>query len=111
MKLQREARDTLLAWSALAAGSFAWFGSQQLGSNAVFAGCSPGDGLLDVLVSLLALLLVGLGGFLSLRVWRGGDSEASHPFVGMLGIAASALLSIAIILQGLAGLIIPSCFG
>jgi len=112
VKLSRHARDTLFAWAALAAGAFAWFGSQQLGSNWVFAGCSPGDGLFDVLISLIALALIVGGGLLSWRVWRGGeDDEASHPFVGLVGTLAAAVLSVAIVLQAAAGLIIPSCFG
>ncbi|MEA3033488.1 MAG: hypothetical protein QOH86_1504, partial [Sphingomonadales bacterium] len=31
--MKRELRDNLIAWTALATGAFAWFGSQQLGSN------------------------------------------------------------------------------
>ena len=111
MKLARETRDTLLAWTALAAGAFAWFGSQQLGSNWVIAGCSPGDGLFAFVISLVALALIVGGGLLSLRVWRGGDDEAPRSFVALVGILTSGLLAVAVILQGVAGLIIPSCFG
>jgi hypothetical protein len=111
MRLARETRDTLLAWTALAVGAFAWFGSQQLGSNWVFAGCSPGDGLFAFLLSLIALALIVGGGLLSLRVWRGGDDEAPRSFVALVGILTSGLLAVAVILQGAAGLIIPSCFG
>jgi hypothetical protein len=109
--MKRETRDTLLAWTALAAGAFAWFGSQQLGSNWVIAGCSPGDGLFAFVISLVALALIVGGGFLSLRVWRGGDDEAPRSFVALVGILTSGLLAVAVILQGVAGLIIPSCFG
>lgn len=110
-RLSDHARGNFAAWAALAAGTFAWFGSQQLGANVVFAGCSPGDGLLDLLVSLLALALIGLGGFISLRVWRGGDDEAPRSFVGLVGTLAACVMAVAIILQAAAGLIIPSCFG
>ncbi|MEA3063287.1 MAG: hypothetical protein QOJ94_3068 [Sphingomonadales bacterium] len=109
--MKREIRDTLLAWTALAAGAFAWFGSQQLGSNWVIAGCSPGDGLFAFLISLVALALIVGGGFLSLGVWRGGGDEAPRAFVALVGILTSGLLAVAVILQGVAGLIIPSCFG
>jgi hypothetical protein len=112
LKISRYARDTALAWSALAAGAFAWFGSQQLGSNWVFAGCSPGDGLFDVLISLIALALIAGGAFLSWRIWRGvEDDQAAHPFIALVGTLTGAILAIAIILQAAAGLIIPSCVG
>ncbi|MEA3049190.1 MAG: hypothetical protein QOG84_1026 [Sphingomonadales bacterium] len=111
MKLRRETRDNLIAWTALFTGAFAWFGSQQLGSNWVIAGCSPGDGLFAFVISLIALALIVAGGFCSLNVWRGGDDEAPRSFVALVGILTSGLLAVAIILQGAAGLIIPSCFG
>jgi hypothetical protein len=46
-----------------------------------------------------------------LNVWRGGDDEAPRSFVALVGILTSGLLAVAVILQGVAGLIIPSCFG
>jgi uncharacterized membrane protein len=105
-----EARQIALSWAALFIGATAWFGSQQYGSNLAFAGCPSYSPLAALLLGLLALALAGLGGFLSLGVWRGGDVEESRPFIALIGILTSALLAIAIILQTLAGLIIPRCF-
>ncbi|MBV8686947.1 MAG: hypothetical protein JOZ90_07125 [Alphaproteobacteria bacterium] len=111
MKLRRETRDTLLAWSGIMAGAFAWFGSQQFGSNLVFAGCSPGDNLMNVVVGLLALALTAAGAFFSWRIRAPGDSELSHPFIGFVSLLVAGLLAVAIVLQIVAALLIPACFG
>ncbi|MBV9929793.1 MAG: hypothetical protein JO013_02475 [Alphaproteobacteria bacterium] len=103
-------RQIALSWTALFVGAAAWFGSQQYGSNLAFAGCPSYSPLAALLIGLLALALTALGGFLSWGVWRGGDVEAPRPFVALIGILTSALLAVAIILQTVAGLIIPRCF-
>ena len=108
--LEGHRRTIAFAWTALAAGTFAWFGSQQFGSNMAFAGCPHFSPLASLLLGLVALALVAAGGFLSLRVWRSGTVEEARPFVAILGILTSGLLSVAIVLQTLAGLIIPRCF-
>jgi hypothetical protein len=99
-----------LAWTALAAGTAAWFGSQQFGSNLAFAACPSATPLAHLLLGLAALALAAGGGFLSLRVWRTGTVEDSRPFVALIGMLTAGLLAIAIILQTAAGLIIPPCF-
>jgi uncharacterized membrane protein len=103
-------KQIAFSWAALAAGTFAWFNSQQLGSNWAFAGCPSATPLVHLLIGLVALALIAGGGFLSLRVWRSGSVEEARPFVALVGILTSGLLGIAIILQTLAGLIIPRCF-
>ena len=110
MKLDGDRRTIAFSWAALAAGAFAWFNSQQLGSNWAFAGCPSFSPLVSLLLGVLALALVAGGGFLSLKVWRGGTVEEARPFVALIGILTSGLVSVAIILQTLAGLIIPRCF-
>lgn len=110
MRLDGDRKTIALSWTALAAGAFAWFNSQQLGSNWAFAGCPSFSPLVSLLLGLAALALVVAGGLLSLKVWRGGTVEEARPFVALMGILTSALLSVAIVLQTLAGLIIPRCF-
>lgn len=110
MKLHREARDTLLSWCALAAGATAWFGSQQLGSNVAFAACHADDDLFPFVLFLGAMLLLGAGVFLSWRIWKSGPTDAVRPFIALVGILSGGLLGVAIVLQFLAGLIIPGCF-
>jgi hypothetical protein len=110
MKLEGDRKQIAFSWAALATGTFAWFNSQQLGSNWAFAACPTATPLVHLLIGLLALALVAGGGFLSLRVWRGGTVEESRPFVALVGLLTSGLLAVAIILQTVAGLIIPRCF-
>ncbi|HEY0414519.1 MAG TPA: hypothetical protein VGD66_15400 [Allosphingosinicella sp.] len=110
MKLHPEARGTLLSWCALAAAATAWFGSQQLGSNVAFAACHADDDLFPFALFLAAMLLLGTGIFLSWRVWKSGPETEVRPFVALVGILSGGLLGVAIILQFLAGLIIPGCF-
>jgi hypothetical protein len=110
--MKRETRDTLFAWAALAAGALAWFGTQQLGANVSFADCGAGSGLFDLIMGVLALALIAGGALLSLRIWRGRKDEQAPaaPFIAFIGIATGGLLAIAIVLQMLSALIIPSCF-
>jgi hypothetical protein len=110
MKMKADARDTLLSWCALAAAATAWFGSQQLGANVAFAACHAADDLFPFLLLLVTMLLLGTGIFLSWRIWKSGPETEVRPFVAMVGILAGAILGIAILLDFLAGLIIPGCF-
>jgi hypothetical protein len=110
MSPREDRRRIALSWTALFVGTAAWFGSQQYGSNLAFAGCPSYSPLAALLIGLLALALAAVGGFLSWRVWRGGEIEESRPFIALIGILTSALLAVAIVLQTAAGLIIPRCF-
>jgi hypothetical protein len=107
---QDDRKRIAFSWAALAAGAVAWFGSQQFGSNHAFAGCPSFSPLESLLLGLLALALIVGGGILSLRIWRAGTIEEPRPFVALIGMMTSALLSVAIILQSAAGMIIPRCF-
>lgn len=110
MKLEGDNRTIAFSWAALAASAFAWFGSQQFGSNHAFAGCPSYSPLEALLLGLLALGLSAGGAFLSWRVWRGGTIEEPRPFVALVGMMTAGLIAIAIILQTASGLIIPRCF-
>jgi hypothetical protein len=110
MTPREDGRRIALSWAALFIGAVAWFGSQQFGSNLAFAGCPSFSPLASLLLGLVALALAGFGGFLSLGIWRGGSVEEPRPFIALIGMLTSALLAIAILLQTVAGLIIPRCF-
>ncbi|MFL6844040.1 MAG: hypothetical protein ACJ8ER_04075 [Allosphingosinicella sp.] len=104
-------RSHLLAWAALALGAFAWFGSQQLGSDLSFSQCTDNGALQTGLIGLVALLIVLAGGLLSHRIWRRRDSEAEgRDFAALTGMLVSVLLALAIVYQTLAAFIVPSCF-
>jgi nitric oxide reductase large subunit len=105
-------RSLGFAWAALALASFAWFGSQQWGSDLSFSGCGANGPLQTGLIGLAALLLTGAGAWMSWLVWRRRDpEEEGRDFAALTGILASGLLAIAIVYQTLAAFIIPACFG
>jgi hypothetical protein len=100
------------AWAALALASFAWFVSQQWGSDISFSHCAANGALQTGLIGLAALLLTGAGAFMSYLVWRRRDpDEEGRDFAALTGILVSGLLAIAIVYQTVAAFIIPACFG
>lgn len=100
----------LLPWSGVAGGAVGWFVSQQAGSNMVFAQCENGQWWGVALIGLLGIALAAGGGALSYRCWRADGREASgHRFVGLLGLLIAALLAFPILMQTIAGLLVPGC--
>ena len=100
----------VLPWSGVIGGAAGWFVSQQAGSNMVFAQCENGRWWGVALIGLLGIALAVGGGALSYRSWRAGEQEASgHRFVGLLGLLIAALLAFPILMQTIAGLLVPGC--
>jgi hypothetical protein len=85
-----------------------WVVSHQWGSNAVIEDCIAHDGGTVVLASLTGLLITAAGGFYCLRAWRGGASDG-HSFLAVLGMLLALIATFAIVLQIVAGLILPPC--
>jgi hypothetical protein len=108
---REKAWKLFLPWAALVAGATAWFASQQVGSNLSQADCRASGALAVGLIGLLALAFTIAGGLLSHRVWRTRNEGVTRKFIAQVGVMAAALLGLAIVLQTLASLIIPSCFG
>jgi hypothetical protein len=105
-------RSLAFAWAALALGAFAWFGSQQLGSDISFSKCAANGALTTGLIGLVALVMIVAGGLMSHRVWKRRDVEAEgRDFAALVGMLVSALLADAIVYQTLAAFIVPACFG
>jgi hypothetical protein len=104
-------RQLAFAWAALALGALAWFAGHQVGSNLTFARCDLSGALSVAIVGLVALLLIALGFLLSYRVWRSGEPEEGLGFAAMIGMLAAGLFAFAILLQTVAGFILPSCYG
>ena len=105
-------RSLAFAWAALALASFAWFASQQIGSDLSFSDCDSNGALLTGLVGLAALIVTAAGAWLSWLVWRRrAPEEEGRDFAALTGILVSALLAIAIVYQTVAAFIIPACFG
>ena len=84
-----------------------WALSHQAGSDSVFDDC-VGGGLLTVVVSLVGLLITAAGGFYCLMAWR-GEQESGRSLLSVLGMLLAVIAGFAIVLQIVAGLIIPEC--
>jgi hypothetical protein len=95
----------------MALGAFAWFGSQQLGSDLSFAKCTANGPLQTGLIGLVALAIALGGGLLSHGVWKRREAEAEgRDFIALVGMLVAGLLALAIIYQTLAAFIVPACF-
>jgi hypothetical protein len=104
-------RTLAYAWAALALGAFAWFGSQQLGSDLSFSNCAANGALETGLISLVSLAVALAGGLMSHRVWKRRESDAEgRDFAALVGMLTAALLAVAILYQTAAAFIVPACF-
>jgi hypothetical protein len=103
-------RRLLQPWAGVIGGAAGWFLSQQAGSDLVFARCGSAHGWIVVLLGILGLALAAAGGLLSWRVWREAEDAASgRRFAGLLGVLTAAVLAFPILLQVVAGLLVPGC--
>lgn len=103
-------RERLFPWAGVIGGAAGWYLSQQTGSTMVFAGCGAGHWWSVGLLGLLGLTLSVGGALLSYSCWRGDREEANGwRFVSLLGIMVGALLSFPILMQTIAGFLVPSC--
>lgn len=104
------ARDHLPPWSGMIGAGLGWALSDQLGSNFIFDHCEAAHPLLMLLIGLVGLAIAIVGGLHSLPVWR-DEPPSGRRFVAGTGIGMAALFSVAILLQTVASLIIPRCYG
>jgi hypothetical protein len=105
-------RSLAFAWAALAIGAFAWFVSQQWGSDISFSSCAANGPLQTGLIGVAALVATGAGAWMSWLVWSRRDpDEEGRDLAALTGILVSGLLAIAIVYQTVAAFIIPACFG
>ena len=107
-------RDTL-PWAGLIAGLLGWALPDQIASNIIQENCRLGGPLLVGGTGLLGALLALAGGWLSYGVWREAraDGDAIGPgtrkFIAGVSALAALIFLGAIVLQSIAGFIIPAC--
>ena len=88
---------------------FGWALSHQAGSDLVTDKCHTANPVVMILIGLVGLGIACFGGLVS---WRAaGNEEGGRKFVAWVGVLMAALYSIAIVMQTLAALILPRCFG
>jgi hypothetical protein len=110
--MRRDVALTASSWSGFFLGAFAWFGAQQAGAWKVFAQCAD-HRVWVIVVNIVALAIALGGGGLSWRVRRApgvtGMTAERLNFTAMLCAGLAIVFSMAIVLQGLAALILHGC--
>ena len=106
--MRRRAIEHLAPWLGMLGAALGWFLSQQFGSNAAFDDCRSGNAGFALLVGLLGLLTAVAGGYFSWDVWR-RDEDTPRRFIGLVGLLLATVAGFVIILQSVAGLILPDC--
>ena len=100
-------------WAGLAAAAAAVALNHQILADTVYFDCSRGNPLTVSATSVIALLLTIGGGLLSWRARGRGEDQGPEPrsrrFLALLSVMAAALAVFAIVLQLMAGMIVPTC--
>ena len=105
----RERLAPALPLVALLLASLGWALSHQAGSDGIFDDCHRGGGYV-VIVSLLGLAMTAAGGVIGASVWRGAAVTGRRLF-GLTAMLVAVLAGFAIVLQIVAGLVLPPCAG
>ena len=105
------------AWAGMIIGPIVWGMHHQLGSNLSFAACDRAPNPISLIAGIVALLVLIATGWLGWSAWRqaggtsAGEADALEVFVPLLSVMAATLFALTILVQLLADLILPSCFG
>jgi hypothetical protein len=105
------------AWAGLIVGPIVWGLHHQLGSNLSFAACDGNPHGVALITGAIALLILAASVWLAWTSWKqaGGtaaeEAEALELFVPLLSIMAATLFGLTILVQLLADIILPPCFG
>jgi hypothetical protein len=102
---------TPLHWTGLLIASALWMINTQLGQILPYLDCQQ-QARYSATVSFVAAAIAGLAGAIS---WRStGRAEMSEPrrtwlFVGSMSVLAALVFAFALLMQGLAGLVLNGC--
>jgi hypothetical protein len=96
------------AWAGLVLGPGAWALNTQLGYALTSWICAHHVDLVPWLAAGCALVALA-GALVSLRVWRDGGRQASSRFIAAMSAAIATLFTLAILVQGAAGLFLHGC--
>lgn len=116
----RRPRVIAALWFAVLAGPLAWMLGLNAGYGFVRVACAKNTNLPIHLVSLATLLLALSGGWVAWREWKrtgrrwpgeAGGPLARSEFMAAIGLMASALFSLGIVLQWVAALFFNPCMG
>lgn len=103
-------RNWFRPWASLALGTAGFFVAHQIGSNAVFENCRTGSPWMVILGGLAGLLVIGVGAFGSWPVYARTKEAPARRLIAGVGLLASILFAVGVILALIAALVIPRCW-
>ena len=104
------ARELFMPWSGLALGTSGYFLAHQLGSDSTFQDCRVGSPLIVTIGTIAALLIIFAGTLGSWRIYIGEGQGQARRLIAIVGLLASGLYTIGVILPFIAAMVIPRCW-
>ena len=111
-------RGILVLWGGLLLGPVAWISHQQVSYLLVYWACGSGGMFVFHVLTILLLLLAGLGVYLAWTAWRhsgpewadeGGTVSDRSRFLALTGLLLNGLFSLVILAQWLPTLLVDPC--
>lgn len=108
----------LLLWTGVLLAPIVWATQMEINYTLVPYACMTGHRVALYLVTLVALILAAMGGFISWRNWQeagrewpsdAGDARTRSRFMGVLGLLSSAIFFLVILAQGIPDFILHPC--
>jgi hypothetical protein len=103
-------RDAFMPWAGLALGTAGFFLAHQLGSDSVFQDWRVGSPLMVIVATVAGLALIALGALGSWRIYSTDTEAPARKLVAIVGLMASALFALGVVLPLVASLVIPRCW-
>jgi hypothetical protein len=94
------------AWAGLLGGAAAWALHHQVLSDVLHFDCRWGGPLATAAVTVLSLGLLAAAAWTS---WRSRGRSAALDFVVSLSLLGAALFALLVLVQAIAGMVVPSC--
>lgn len=103
-------RDGFMPWAGIALGTAGFFLTHQLGSDSVFQDCRVGSPLMVIVATVVGLVVIALGALGSWRIYDAGSETPARKLVATVGLLASLIFALGVILPSIAALLIPQCW-
>jgi len=103
-------RDGFMPWAGLALGTTGYFLAHQIGSDSTFQDCRVGSPLMVIVGTVVGLALIGLGALGSWSVYAASSESPARRLIAIVGLLASALYVMGVVLPFIAALLIPQCW-
>ena len=102
-------RRVLQPWAGVMSGAAGWYVSQQAGAEMVFSQCAAGRWWSVGLIGLFGLGVIAIGGLLSWQAWREERGGSGRRLIALLGMMVAAVMAFPVLMQTVAGLVVPGC--